>query len=335
MEEKPRRIGLNAAGYDVYETSTGRVVQLEYGVDHEHEGKADGEQKQPPSWWLRAENLNDLMYCALGVAKAILNSEPFSGEKLTQLYRDFTSTTPLSWQKHLTLPYMLDIVEKRLRAEPAAIEKLRGWTRDITDQPTPAEGEDDPILFVGIEGVITSHGSWMLAKMEGRNERVAIDRVSIALLAALAGKIGAKLVLTSPWRYQWPGGTEVRQTLIAAGLRSELWHHDWMLPVLDGRTTWQELDAWAEVRGEFVGLIIDNANNKYAGALEVGDYYTHPVTGFDELDYFRILDELGIEDSDIDRPPPPAGLGFRSVPSKWAGSQQTAGPKPANSRPVF
>lgn len=309
--EKPRRIGLNAAGHEVYEVAGIREVWQGGEIVREHD-----DQQHRRSWFLRAENPNGLMFCAFGLAKAILRGEQFTGAELARLHQDCTATAPIAWRDHLTLPTMLDFVVRRLQSEGAseAIEALQQWTDQISGRVVEAA----PILFVGIEGVITS--------LKTRMFRRTFDPDAIKLIARLAQRLGAKLILTSPMRRTWRAGAQaLHQTLMAEGWPNGLWHRQWMLPMIEGGTTWQELDAWfaSRDRDALSALIIMQQDDCHLGELpaNVGYFDTFAADGFTQWNFFEILDRLGLSDGEVAPPPRRTGSGFRVVPAQWRGRE--------------
>lgn len=318
-----RRIGVNRDGFTVFEAANGgRVAVRGDDVRYEHQSRAPGyylDDAGRPNFYFRGENPNLILQCCIAIAVAIKDGEAFSGVKLEQLYRDIISPED---RRSYSLSFVAGLLEKALRANGAAdaIPKLHGWTREITEPRQPDEDEPDPVIFFDIEGVIASRRLWPL----DQQSRIAPD--CVARIARLAERLTAKLVLTSNWRQQWPGGPDAMlNELTEVGLSADLWHRDWMLPILDGRTKWDELHAWAEARGEFYGLIID-AHDEYTGPLEVAGYYVDPADGFGVRDYDTLLQRLGFEDGGMDAPPPPTGLGFRSG-AAWPGARSQ--PQPA------
>lgn len=315
-----RRIGVNRGGWTVYEAADGgRIAVRGDDVRYELRGDRVPGNVDDDVFFLYGENVSSVLWCCFAIADAIKAGEAFSGQKLEQLYHDIIRP---ELRGSFTLSYVVELIEKALRShrEGEAIPKLHNWIREITEPRRAVEDEPDPVIFLDIEGVIASRRFWPL----DQQSRIASD--CVARIARLAERLTAKLVLTSNWRQQWPGGPDaLLHELTEVGLSADLWHRDWMLPILDGRTKWDELHAWAEVRGEFYGLIID-AHDEYTGPLEVAGYYVDPADGFGVRDYDTLLQRLGFPDDEMDPPPPPTGLGFRSG-AAWPGARSQ--PQPA------
>ncbi|GAK73415.1 hypothetical protein RRU01S_38_00190 [Agrobacterium rubi TR3 = NBRC 13261] len=179
--------------------------------------------------------------------------------------------------------------------------------------------ESDPVIFIGLEGVVTSLKTRMFQR--------TFDPDAISLIARLARKTGAKLLLMSPMVQTWPGGAKVlQQNLIAEGWSADLWHSEILLPV-SGTAIWQELATWLARRNcdDLSALVIGPDGNRYPGKLsgDVGDFYTFPADGFTQWDYFEILSMLGLSDDDVVPPPTRPASGFQTTPGKWRGRKIT------------
>lgn len=311
-----RRIGLNLKGYEVFETSRGRCASGDGRYYFDRDQPIEHQARAP---YFLARNLVQFAACAANVAYMIERGEVLSGAKLVQLHHDIIADMRDELRGACSLDRLLDEVEQALKRgqdsdlRDRSLALFRLWAREITEPAGAVIVEDAPILFVGIEGVITSQPSHFRGLL--------FDRNCTALLAQLASVIGAKIILTAPARLSWRGGADALWS-------AELWHDDWMLPAIEGRSTWQQLDAWLDGR-DCEALIIDSQKNRYPGELadSIGVYYTYPPRGFEILDYHRILRRLGISDPKLPLPPPPAGTGFDHVPASWRGHPT---PKPSS-----
>ncbi|CUX07080.1 hypothetical protein AGR1B_pb0013 [Agrobacterium fabacearum S56] len=124
---------------------------------------------------------------------------------------------------------------------------------------------EDRVVFLDIEDVLLTGSDWLVPhniELVGMPEKDQMDKVqfpqrSIALIVRLCEKADASLVLTSKWRREWPHDREaLLDRLVDQGLRRELWHENWMIPVFSGLNKWQELARWTESASNLVALII-------------------------------------------------------------------------------
>lgn len=316
-----RRVGLNKHGDEVFDVRGERILHRD-GQDY---SEADN-QDQPAHIFLRISTPDDLRWCAKGLGETIAADPAFSHEALEQFFSDLFPTD-----------------------QPDRIAELVALTREYLGLFKPPEAnarfdvllakpaapamihEPDPVIFVGIEGVITS--------LKTRMFRRAFDPDAISLIARLARKTGARLMLMSSLRRTWPAGAEaLHQRLIAEGWPADLWHREWMLPAIDFGTTWQELDAWLAGRNcdALSALIIAQDGKRYPGELpgeDIGDYYTSPADGFTQWDYFKIMAAIGLTDGEVEPPPDGPASGFRVVPARWRG-REIARPASARATPT-
>lgn len=309
-----RRIGLNLNGSEVFDTGRGRCVS-EHGRDYFDRDQPIEDQGRAA--YFLARNAVQFTFCAANVAYMIERGEVLSGAKLVQLHADIVAETPDNWRTKFTLDRLLDEVEQALQrgrdadTRDRSLALFRLWARAATEPA--AQVEEEPVLLVGIEGVISSLASFV----QGRK----FDPAAMAWIARLARLTGAKLVLTAPARLTWRGGPDALwRALQDEGWAADLWHQDWMLPPIDGLNTWQQVDAWLAGR-DCMGLLIDSENNRYSGKLPqgMGDHYTYPLRGFEVLDFYAICKRLGISDPELPPPPPAGGTTARPAPTRGAG----------------
>lgn len=313
-----RCVGLNRHGDEVFDVRGERILRRG-GRDYY---EADN-QDQPAHLFLRIRKRDDLAWCAKGLCETITADPAFSHEALEQFFSDlFPADQPdrIAELVALTRQYM------GLFKPPEANARFDAL---LAKPVAPAMiHEPDPVIFVGIEGVITS--------LKTRMFRRSFDPDAIGLIARLARKTGARLMLMSPMRRTWPAGAEaLHQTLIAEGMAADLWHREWMLPAIDGGTTWQELDAWLAGRDcdALSALIIMQQGDCHPGELpdDVGYFDTFPADGFTQWNYFEILAKIGLTDGEVEPPPDRPASGFRVLPARWRG-REIARPASAGSR---
>ena len=318
MTSGPCFIGLNSAGEAVYETDTGlRFAKSPEGFEYHETAQHSGR------WFLRATTHKAFQSCAEGLGETIAADPSFTRQHLERFFADlFEPDGP-----HYPMSELIDMAGDYLAlTKPGAFWRLQALLE--APEPVARQIESDPIIFIGIEGVITS--------LKTRMFRRSFDPDAIGLIARLADKTGAKLMLMTPMRRTWPAGAEaLHQTLIAEGLPADLWHREMMLPKIDGGTTWQELDAWLAGRDcdALSALIIEQGGDPYPGELpgDVYHYDTSPPDGFTQWDYFKIMAAIGVEDGEVEPPPGRPASGFRAMPARWRGREIAP---PASSGPV-
>ena len=114
------------------------------------------------------------------------------------------------------------------------------------------------IVFIDIDGPLLPRRMWAAAENIGLlNERVRdrapllrLDPGCVGLLVRLCDLAGARLVLASNWRRTWPrSASALLDKLIGEGLRADLWHERWMLPVLPHGGKSAEIAAWLDLDG--------------------------------------------------------------------------------------
>lgn len=217
-----------------------------------------------------------------------------------------TFTDPADLPELLETFFDKDVVEKAIHA--------------LMSQPdvTPSNAPSDRLVFIDIDGVLLSFRSWTTAHnaplwrlpVAQRMKHLELDQTSIGLLVRLCDLAKAKLVLTSTWRKTWPHDlTALHDRLIEQGLRRDLWHSEWMVPVSADRSKWQELAAWGGWSKDAVALIVDDelppedvppVIAEQATLLQADKY-----EGFGAYNHFDALEFFGVEDKAVK---PPTGL---------------------------
>jgi hypothetical protein len=121
------------------------------------------------------------------------------------------------------------------------------------------------VVFIDIDGPILPLRMWAAAenirlldeKVIDRSPRLRFDPGCVGLIVRLCDLSDARLVLASNWRRTWAHGLDaLHAKIIAEGLRADLWHENWMLPVLNNKTT--ELASWISSNTIAAGVFIDD-----------------------------------------------------------------------------
>ncbi len=202
----------------------------------------------------------------------------------------------------------------------------------------PSQPHASRLVFIDIDGVLLSFRSWTTGHnaplwrlpVAQRMKHLELDQTSIGLLVRLCDLAKARLVLTSTWRKTWPHDlTALHERLIEQGLRRDLWHQEWMVPVSANRSKWQELATWGGWSKDAVALIVDDelppedvppVIAEQAILLQADKY-----EGFGAYNYFDALEVFGVEDKAVK---PPAG----TPPDRSCRPYPTR--KPTHSRPA-
>ncbi|KIP99946.1 hypothetical protein RU07_17805 [Agrobacterium tumefaciens] len=210
------------------------------------------------------------------------------------------------------LPNLLEIF-----FEKGVVEKAMRALMSRADIAAP-QTHAGRLVFIDIDGVLLSFRSWTTAHntplwrlpVAQRMKHLELDQTSIGLLVRLCDLAKAKLVLTSTWRKTWPHDlTALHERLIEQGLRRDLWHQEWMVPVVADRSKWQELATWGDWSKDAVALIIDDelppedvppVIAEQAVLLQADKF-----EGFGAYNYFDALEFFGVEDKAVK---PPTGL---------------------------
>ena len=173
----------------------------------------------------------------------------------------------------------------------------------------------EKVIFLDIDGVLLSVRYWKSQhnkalypqRVEDRIKDLQLDPGSIGLIVDLCDLADARLVLSSTWRKVWPHSRkELIERLIDQGLRRDIWHPDWMLPVLQNCNKWQEMAHWTRGATDVTALIIDDEVPADPPPLDVKDAVILEVDkyeGFGSRNYFDALDYFGVEDKSV-KPPP-------------------------------
>lgn len=197
---------------------------------------------------------------------------------------------------------------------------------------------EDRVVFLDIEDVLLTGSDWLVPhniELVGMPEKDQMDKVqfhqrSIALIVRLCDKADASLVLTSKWRREWPHGREaLLDRLVEQGLRRELWHENWMLPVLSGLNKWQELARWTESASNLVALIISGnvpVDPDPLHAQKVELLQTYARNGFELDNFVDALKFFEVEDASGKVPPslPPRGAQFYPTTGSRGPSRRSA-----------
>ena len=246
-------------------------------------------------------------------------------------------------------PGFLHRLEK-LRAYPAAQSAIWNYKGKLETLPSEvmmfyreykafkARFFEDRVIFLDIDGVLLTFGNWVIphnyelvsTPVEARMDQLQLDPRSIALIVKLCDLADASLVLASGWRKTWPHDHEaLLDRLVEQGLRRELWHQNWMLPVLPGFNKWQELAKWTEGASNLVALIIDDevpANPQPLHAKKVEILQTSTREGFGFYNYVDALKFFEVDDKAVKVPPslPPRGTQFYPTMGGGGPSRRTA-----------
>lgn len=186
----------------------------------------------------------------------------------------------------------------------------------------------DRVVFVDIEASFSNFRFWVGMQQSdkphpARKDRDALqlDPSSVGLLVRLCTKVNAKLVLTSSWRKSWPDGHQALvKALIDQGLRREIWHPEWMVPVCTDDGAWNELPKWLNWSSNSVALVIaaeqPPADARPLLASRASLLLIDSLDGFGGRDYFRALEFFGAEDTEKPLPPRlPAAFGLQRYPT--------------------
>lgn len=126
----------------------------------------------------------------------------------------------------------------------------------------------EKVIFIDIDGVLLSlegckspeNAALLKARPDGFMAHLCFDAEPVKLIVELADDAGAKLVLSSNWRRVWGGDGDALMTKLAAeGLREDLWHEDWYLPVLGLEPRkFDEIADWLNSHPPCFALVIDD-----------------------------------------------------------------------------
>lgn len=297
-------------------------IRLDFGLHSFVQVRSDGNERFTISLELIAKPSDECIEKAYVGAWTSLGNVEGGGYRFE---RSFTNPD--------NLPRLLETFFDRSRVEDAI--------RAVMPQPEIGpSGTPSRLIFIDIDGVLLSFRSWATAHnaplwrlpVESRMKHLELDQTSIGLLVRLCDLARAKLVLTSTWRKTWPHDLEaLHGRLIEQGLRRDLWHSEWMLPVIPDGTKWQELAKWGGWSSDAVALIIDDElppdDAPPALAEQAVILQADKFEGFGAYNYFDALEYFGVEDKDVK---PPKGLpperGVRPYPTT-----RSARPQPAPS----
>ena len=205
---------------------------------------------------------------------------------------------------------------------------------------------EDRVIFLDIDGVLLTFRNWIspdnlgfvLSPVEERIGDLQLDVGCIALIARLCDLTDASLVLASTWRKTWPHGYEaLLDRLVAQGLGRELWHEDWMLPVLPGRHKSHEMASWTDGRSNVVALIIDDelpADPQPLHASKAAFLEISTREGFGFYNYVDALKFFEVEDKSAKIPatlPPRGAQSYPTMASGGPSRRHHASPRPSAS----
>lgn len=155
------------------------------------------------------------------------------------------------------------------------------------------------VVFIDIDGPILPLRMWAAAenirlldeKVTDRSPRLRFDPGCVGLIVRICELSDARLVLASNWRRTWAHGLDaLHAKLIAEGLRSDLWHKNWMLPVFDTKAA--ELVSWLATID--AGVFIDNEQISTPDPVRM--VTVSEDDGFGIWAYRQALDIFGVED---------------------------------------
>lgn len=121
------------------------------------------------------------------------------------------------------------------------------------------------VVFLDIDGPILPLRMWAAAdnirlldeKIIDRAPHLRFDPGCVGLAVRLCDLSSARLVLASNWRRTWSHGLDtLHAKMVSEGLREDLWHENWMLPVFDNKVA--ELASWLASNPIKAGVFIDN-----------------------------------------------------------------------------
>lgn len=160
------------------------------------------------------------------------------------------------------------------------------------------------VIFIDIDGPLLPRRMWAAAeniallseRVSDRMPRLRLDPGCIGLLVRLCDLTGAHLILASNWRRTWPHeAMALRAKLVAEGLREDLWHEGWMLPVLPRGGKPAELDAWLDLYpGTSTALFVDDEPLPLPASVQ--QLSVDPDEGFGMAAYRKALAAFGVSD---------------------------------------
>ncbi len=179
------------------------------------------------------------------------------------------------------------------------------------------------VIFLDIDGVILptriwaapENLRWLAASPLERSPHLIFDPGAVGLLVQLAQLTGARFVLHSNWRRNWPDAPEaLLEKLIRSGIARELWHAAWSVPTFEGRDKGHEISEWLQTHGARPcrGLVIDDAPFgplNAVGPFEIAQLRPSRDDGFGMAEYRAALAFFGVSDPRVTQYPvaPPSG----------------------------
>ena len=143
-----------------------------------------------------------------------------------------------------------------------------------------------PTLFLDIDGVLLSGRAWMLPSNRLLKERAAdlprrqaldllgrdatFDACAVALVGQVCAATGARIVVSSSWRYT-VGLDGTRSKLLDQGIPADLLHPDWACPMIRHGSPSKSVDVsnWLEEHGiqrHGTWLVLDDEAHVVPGA---------------------------------------------------------------------
>lgn len=108
------------------------------------------------------------------------------------------------------------------------------------------EGVVSPIVFLDIDGVLVTIQSLTHRRERGRNGEIVADRLCVDMLNQITDATGAKIVVSSAWRFS--GLLEMRAILNLWGVTGEVID---LIPDLTTRRPgglWEGKERWTEIQ---------------------------------------------------------------------------------------
>jgi hypothetical protein len=154
---------------------------------------------------------------------------------------------------------------------------------------------ESPVVFLDIDGVLLSTSTWdlpanvrLLRESDERamstaeySDLASFDPVAVMLVNRLCQRTGARIVISTSWRYS-SGVPETRTKLEAEGIEPSLFHDDYACPVGRPLDKTRDILDWLQANQDERprGLALDD--EALPGIEQI---FTDPVAGFSVADY--------------------------------------------------